>query len=52
MQELHYASNRHAALVILQATDAAGKDGAVRRVMSGVKPQGCRSKASPKATPE
>ncbi len=42
MQELHYASNRHAVLVILQATDAAGKDGAIRHVMSGVNPQGCR----------
>ena len=42
MQELHYASNHHAILLILQATDAAGKDGAIRHVMSGVNPQGCR----------
>ena len=42
MQELHYASNRQAVLVILQAIDAAGKDGAIRHVMSGVNPQGCR----------
>ena len=42
MQQLHYASNRHAILLILQATDAAGKDGAIRHVMSGVNPQGCR----------
>jgi PPK2 family polyphosphate:nucleotide phosphotransferase len=41
-QQLHYASNRHAILLILQATDAAGKDGAIRHVMSGVNPQGCR----------
>ena len=41
-QHLHYASNRHAILLILQATDAAGKDGAIRHVMSGVNPQGCR----------
>jgi PPK2 family polyphosphate:nucleotide phosphotransferase len=41
-QQLHYASNRFAVLVILQATDAAGKDGAIRHVMSGVNPQGCR----------
>jgi polyphosphate kinase 2 (PPK2 family) len=41
MQELHYASNRHAVLVILQAIDAAEKDGAIRHVMSGVNPQGC-----------
>ena len=42
LQELHYASNRHAVLIIFQATDAAGKDGAIRHVMSGVNPQGCR----------
>jgi polyphosphate kinase 2 (PPK2 family) len=42
MQQLHYASNRHAILLILQATDAARKDGAIRHVMSGVNPQGCR----------
>ena len=42
MQQLHYASNKHAILLILQATDAAGKDGAIRHVMSGVNPQGCR----------
>ena len=42
MQELHYAFNRHAMLLILQGTDAAGKDGAIRHVMSGVNPQGCR----------
>ncbi len=41
MQHLHYASNRHAILLILQASDAAGKDGAIRHVMSGVNPQGC-----------
>jgi PPK2 family polyphosphate:nucleotide phosphotransferase len=42
MQEAQYASNRFAVLVILQGTDASGKDGAVRHVMSGVNPQGCR----------
>jgi PPK2 family polyphosphate:nucleotide phosphotransferase len=42
MQQLHYASNRHAILLIFQATDAAGKDGAIRHVMSGVNPQGCQ----------
>jgi polyphosphate kinase 2 (PPK2 family) len=41
MQELDYASNRHAVFVILQAIDAAEKDGAIRHVMSGVNPQGC-----------
>ena len=42
LQELLYASNRHALLVIFQAMDAAGKDGAIRHVMTGVNPQGCR----------
>jgi PPK2 family polyphosphate:nucleotide phosphotransferase len=42
MQQLHYATNRHAILIIFQAMDAAGKDGAIRHVMSGVNPQGCQ----------
>jgi len=41
-QELLYADNRHAVLVILQAMDAAGKDGTIKHVMSGVNPQGCQ----------
>jgi PPK2 family polyphosphate:nucleotide phosphotransferase len=41
-QELLYASNRHAVLIIFQAMDAAGKDGAIKHVMSGVNPQGCQ----------
>jgi PPK2 family polyphosphate:nucleotide phosphotransferase len=41
MQQLHYASNRYALLLIFQGIDAAGKDGAIRHVMSGVNPQGC-----------
>jgi polyphosphate kinase 2 (PPK2 family) len=41
-QQLHYASNRYAVLLIFQAMDAAGKDGAIKHVMSGVKPQGCQ----------
>lgn len=41
-QELLYASNRHAILLIFQAMDAAGKDGAIQHVMSGVNPQGCQ----------
>jgi polyphosphate kinase 2 (PPK2 family) len=40
LQRLHYASNRYAVLLIFQAMDAAGKDGAIRHVMSGVNPQG------------
>ncbi len=42
LQRLHYASNRYAVLIIFQAMDAAGKDGAIRHVMSGVNPQGCQ----------
>ncbi len=41
VQELLYASQRYALLVILQALDAAGKDGTIKHVMSGVNPQGC-----------
>jgi len=41
-QELLYASNQFAILAIFQAMDAAGKDGAIRHVMSGVNPQGCQ----------
>src|SRR5476649_204282 len=41
-QQLLYASNRYALLLIFQAMDAAGKDGAIKHVMSGVNPQGCQ----------
>jgi len=42
LQDLFYAEHRHALLLIFQAMDAAGKDGAIKHVMSGVNPQGCR----------
>lgn len=42
LQRLHYASNRYALLLVFQAMDAAGKDGAIRHVMSGINPQGCQ----------
>jgi PPK2 family polyphosphate:nucleotide phosphotransferase len=42
LQQLLYASDRHAVLLIFQAMDAAGKDGAIKHVMSGVNPQGCQ----------
>ncbi|OAI15593.1 phosphate--nucleotide phosphotransferase [Methylomonas lenta] len=42
LQRLHYASDRYSLLLIFQAMDAAGKDGAIRHVMSGVNPQGCQ----------
>jgi PPK2 family polyphosphate:nucleotide phosphotransferase len=41
-QELLYASNRYAVLLIFQAMDAAGKDGAIAHLMSGINPQGCQ----------
>jgi len=42
LQNLLYASNRFAVLLIFQAMDAAGKDSAIKHVMSGVNPQGCQ----------
>src|SRR5246500_2259213 len=41
-QNLLYADDRYALLLILQAMDAAGKDGVIKHVMSGVNPQGCQ----------
>jgi PPK2 family polyphosphate:nucleotide phosphotransferase len=41
LQEMLYAQDRWALLLIFQAMDAAGKDGAIKHVMSGVNPQGC-----------
>ena len=42
LQQVHYADNRYAFMLIFQAMDAAGKDGVIRHVMSGVNPQGCQ----------
>jgi PPK2 family polyphosphate:nucleotide phosphotransferase len=41
LQQLHYACGRYAMLLIFQGMDSAGKDGAIRHVMSGVNPEGC-----------
>jgi PPK2 family polyphosphate:nucleotide phosphotransferase len=41
LQEKHYAFNRYALLIIFQGMDAAGKDGVIKHVMSGLNPQGC-----------
>jgi PPK2 family polyphosphate:nucleotide phosphotransferase len=41
-QDLLYANDRYAVLVILQAMDAAGKDATIKHVMSGINPQGCQ----------
>jgi len=42
LQNLLYATNRYSLLLIFQAMDAAGKDSAIKHVMSGVNPQGCQ----------
>lgn len=42
LQDVLYADNRFALLIIFQAMDAAGKDSAIKHVMSGVNPQGCQ----------
>lgn len=42
LQSLLYADNRYSVLLIFQAMDAAGKDGVIKHVMSGVNPQGCQ----------
>jgi PPK2 family polyphosphate:nucleotide phosphotransferase len=41
LQEVLYAESKHAVLVVFQAIDAGGKDGAIRYIFSGVNPQGC-----------
>src|SRR4029077_13255327 len=41
LQDLFYAEKKRALLIVLQGMDAAGKDGTIRHVMSGVSPQGC-----------
>ena len=52
LQRLHYASNRHALLLIFQGMDAAGKDGAICHVMSGVNPAGCQVSSFKQPTAE
>lgn len=42
LQQLLYTSNCHAVQLIFQAMDAAGKDGVIKHMMSGVNPQGCQ----------
>jgi polyphosphate kinase 2 (PPK2 family) len=52
LQQLHYASNRYALLLIFQGMDSAGKDGAIRHVMSGVNPEGCEVFSSNSRVPK
>ena len=42
LQRIFYADDRFSLLIVLQASDTAGKDGVIRHVMSGINPQGCR----------
>jgi PPK2 family polyphosphate:nucleotide phosphotransferase len=51
-QERLYASDTHSVLIVLQASDAAGKDGTIKHVMSGVNPQGCQIFAFKKPSSE
>jgi PPK2 family polyphosphate:nucleotide phosphotransferase len=52
LQEKLYAQDKYALLIILQAMDAAGKDGAIRHVMSGINPQGCHVTSFKAPSPE
>jgi PPK2 family polyphosphate:nucleotide phosphotransferase len=51
-QERLYAADTHSVLIVLQASDAAGKDGTIKHVMSGVNPQGCQVFAFKKPSSE
>jgi PPK2 family polyphosphate:nucleotide phosphotransferase len=52
LQEKLYAQDRWALLLVFQAMDAAGKDGTIKHVMSGVNPQGCQVSSFKAPTPE
>jgi PPK2 family polyphosphate:nucleotide phosphotransferase len=51
LQELLYADGQHALLIVFQAMDAGGKDGAISHVFSGVNPQGCDVTSFKQPTP-
>jgi PPK2 family polyphosphate:nucleotide phosphotransferase len=52
LHDLLYAEHKHALLIVLQGMDAAGKDGTIRHVMSGVNPQGCTVTSFKQPTPK
>ena len=52
LQNVQYAHDRYALLVIFQAMDAAGKDGAIKHVMSGINPAGCQVHAFKQPNPD
>ena len=52
LQNILYAENKHALLIVLQAMDAGGKDGTIRSIMSGINPQGVQVSSFKKPTEE
>jgi polyphosphate kinase 2 (PPK2 family) len=52
LQYLMYAENKHSLLIVLQGLDAAGKDGVVRHVFTGMNPEGCISVGFKQPTPK
>jgi PPK2 family polyphosphate:nucleotide phosphotransferase len=52
LQDKLYAMNKYSVLIIFQAMDAAGKDGTIKHVMSGINPQGCRVCSFKQPAPE
>src|ERR1700710_1929528 len=51
LQDVFYANQQHALLIVLQGMDTAGKDGTIRHIFSGVNPQGCDVTAFKVPTP-
>ncbi len=52
LQDVLFAENRHAVLIVIQAMDAAGKDGTIKHIMSGVNPAGVKVTSFKSPTPE
>ncbi|KAB2833783.1 MAG: polyphosphate kinase 2 family protein [Candidatus Dadabacteria bacterium] len=52
LQDKLYAQDRWSMLIVLQAMDAAGKDGAIKHIMSGINPQGCQVHSFKQPSPE
>jgi PPK2 family polyphosphate:nucleotide phosphotransferase len=52
LQQLHWATNQYALLLIFQGMDSAGKDGAIGHVMSGVNPEGCEVTSFKQPSPQ
>ncbi len=52
LQYLMYSENKHSLLIILQRLNAAGKDGVIRHVLTGMNPQGCTVTGFKQPTPE